>query len=190
MDVGARTAAALDLRPDGEVYDLTVSTAQVAAMADLATELRGLVHAAAPGSLVGVAAFATLGEVEPLAYYVGALTAVAADLAPPPLTPDAFQLADPTRFAQRLREVGLTEVRVRTTTRRVRFDSARHLLDAITRSDPIGARRLEALADRQASDVERVLDGMFRERSGGSPGTALRAVINVGRGRIAARTTT
>ncbi|MDP9021596.1 MAG: hypothetical protein M3N57_02640 [Actinomycetota bacterium] len=190
MDVGARTAAlaALDLGPDGEAYDLAVSTVQVATMADLATDLRRLVHAAPPGSLVGVASFATLGEVEPLAYYVGALTAVAADFAPPPLTPTAFQLADPTRLAHRLRQVGLTEVRVRTATRSVRFDSARHLLEAVTRTDPIGAQRLEALTDRQASDVEQVLDGMFRERSGGSRGAALRAVINVGRGRIARKT--
>lgn len=189
MDVGARTAAALDLSPDHEAYDLVVSTGQVAAMADLGTDLRRVVHAAPPGSLVGVAAYATLGEVEPLAYYVGALTAVAADLAPPPVTPTAFQLADPTRFADLLRHVGLTEVRVRTASRWVRFDSARHLLDAITRTDPIGARRLEALTDRQASDVERVLDGMFRERSGGSRGAALHAVIHVGRGRIPARKT-
>lgn len=189
MDVAARTAAPLDLRPDGEAYDLAVSTTQVATMADVATDLHRSVHAAPPGSLVGIAAFATLGEVEPLAYYVGALTAVAADLAPPPLTPTAFQLADPTWFAHRLRQVGLTEVRVRTATRWVRFDSARHLLDAVTRTDPVGAQCLEALTDRQASDVERVLDGMFRERSGGSRAAALRAVINVGRGRIPARKT-
>lgn len=189
MDVAARTAAALDLRPDGEAYDLAVSTAQVATMADLATDLHRVVRAAPPGSLIGVAAFATLGEVEPLAYYVGALTAVAADLAPPPLTPTAFQLADPTWFAHRLRDAGMTEVRVRTATRWVRFDSARQLLDAITRTDPIGAQRLEALTGRQADDVERVLDGMFRERSGGPPGAALRAVVNVGRGRTPARKT-
>ncbi|MEV0299182.1 hypothetical protein [Nocardia sp. NPDC050710] len=49
-------------------------------------------------------------------------------------------------------------------------------------SNPIAAQLAAGLTADQRADVEYVLDGILRERSGGRPGAVLYADVNVGIG--------
>lgn len=60
--------------------------------------------------------------------------------------------------------------------------SAARLRDVVTSSNPLGAAMVADLTDEQTSNARRVLDGMLRERSGGTPETVLHTAINVGVG--------
>jgi hypothetical protein len=62
------------------------------------------------------------------------------------------------------------------------FDSATHLWQVAKASNPIGAQLVGGLTEAQEGDAVRVLDGMLRERSGGSPNALLHTAINVGTG--------
>lgn len=184
MDLELRTADPLDIDPGVEGVDVAVSTAQVAHGTDLVAELRARMREARPAARIAVAAFGPSDRVEPFAYLAGALQAVVGAPASPRPIPAASGPTDPSVLRRRMEEAGASEVRVVSTTRRVRFASARQLVEAVTACDPTAARRWGELTAWQTHDVVHVLDGMFRDRSGGRPDAVLDAVVNVGTGRV------
>lgn len=64
----------------------------------------------------------------------------------------------------------------------VEFDSAQHLWDMVIHSNPIAVQLTAGLDDDRVSEVQQVLDGMLRERSGGTPSAVLHGATNIGTG--------
>lgn len=172
---------ALDFAAD--TFDVTASQNGVTMLPDLEAGLAEMVRVTKPGGTVLVVAFGALRKAEFIGFFMGAVKAAAPDLAGPPTDPQPpFQLADPDVMRDRLTAAGLTDVAVGTTTWDMRLDSATHLWNAVTSSNPIGAQLAGGLTDVQRGDVLGVLDGILRERSGGEPGAVLHAEVNVGVG--------
>lgn len=184
LDIDARVmdANALDLA-DGSV-DVSVSQHGVSVLPDMARGLREMARVTRPGGRVLVVAFGPLPQAEFLTFFFGALRAAApgAPSLPTDPPPPPFQAADPTRFTALLTGAGLSDVHVRPDRWELTVRSAQHLWDVVTSSNPIGAGVAAALSAEQAAEARRVLDGMLRERSGGTPGAVLRTSVNVGTG--------
>lgn len=120
-------------------------------------------------------------KAEWVGFFLGAVRVAVPSLLPP-LDSPAHEVADTEQLRRELTNAGLTDVRVETTTWRVRFRSALHLWDVATFSNPSRARLTSDLSDRQVAEAQQVLDGMLRERSGGHPGAVLLTELDVGTG--------
>lgn len=169
--------------PDG-TFDVSVSLNGVSLFPDLDGGLAELVRVTKPGGRVAIAAFAAPQRVEFVACFISALqTAVPGTPSlpadPPPLP---FQVADPEKLRGKLVEAGLTAIRVETATWEKRFESALHYWDTVRSGHPIAVQLTADLTAEQRDSVVRVMDGMFRERSGGHPGAVLRSEMNIGIG--------
>ncbi len=171
---------ALDL--DDDTFDVTVSMNGVSLFPDVTAGLREIERVTRPGGRVLLAAFGALEQAELFTFFTGALRVAVPDI--PPWMPDRssppLQLTDRASFRSRLEEAGLTDVQVDPFTWAMRFDSVERFWDVVTHSNPVGARLASGLTTRQVGDVKQVLDGMFRERSGGTPGVVLHTAVNVG----------
>lgn len=173
---------ALEL-PDGS-FDVSASLNGVSLFPDLAGGLAELVRVTRPGGRVLVAGFGPPQRAEFLGFFVGAMQAAVPGFTPPPADPPPlpFQVADPDRLRDRLVEAGLTGVTVGAATWDMQFESAAHFWNTFTTANPVWAQMAGGLSAAQEADVQQVLDGMFRERSGGAPAVALRTELNVGVG--------
>lgn len=98
---------------------------------------------------------------------------------PPPLP---FQVADPEKLRHELVEAGLKDVRVETANHRLRLHSGTQVWNWVTSSNPIGAGMVANLRREQKTEVQRVLDGMLRERSGDGSAAVLNNRVNIGIG--------
>ena len=173
---------ALDLASD--TFDVSVSLNGVSVFPDISGGLAEMVRVTRPGGRVVVGAFGPQPKVEFITFVMGATQAAVPGFAPLPADPPPppFQVADPVVFRERLAGAGLAGVSVETVTWQMRINSATHLWNLFTSSNPIGARLVGGLTPQQRTDVGQVLDGMLRERSGGGPGAVLHADINIGTG--------
>jgi len=171
--------------PDA-TFDVAASLHGVSIFPDLRRGLSEMVRVTRPGGTVLVAGFGALPKAEPIAFFLGAITAVAPDTEGLPSAaspPPPFQLADPEVFRGRLAEAGLRRVSVETLAWDAPVESEAALWRSVKASNPIAARLAAGLTDQQRAEARRVLDGMLRERSGGAPGAVLRMEINLGVGR-------
>jgi hypothetical protein len=109
---------------------------------------------------------------------VPAFTGVPSD--PPPLP---IQVADPEKLRQRLAEAGLKSISLETVIERLTFRSGAEMWDWISNSNPIGRGLVAELNDEEGAEVRRVLDGMLRERAGGSGPAVLTNPVHVAVGR-------
>ena len=169
---------------DDDAFDAAVSMNGVTLFPDLDGGLRELVRVTRSGGQVLVVTFGALEQAEFIAFPVGALVATVPGVTPPPADPPMppFRLADPQRLRTVLQDVGLQRVEVEPVTWEMAFDSAAHLMDMILSSNPIARQLTADVTDQQFDQVREVLDGMLRERSGGSPGAVLTARMNIGIG--------
>ncbi|GAB3409921.1 class I SAM-dependent methyltransferase [Flindersiella endophytica] len=174
----------LDLKLADDSFDVAASQHGVSLFPEVGRGLAELVRVTKPGGKVVVVAFGAFQKAEFIGFLLSAMqaavpgfTGLAADAPPPP-----FQLSDPAVFRARLTEAGLRDVRVDTISCDTPFDSARHLWDMVTSSNPIGADMVAGLTAEQRAEVRHVLDGILRERSGGSPGAVLHLELNIGTG--------
>lgn len=173
-----------DLDLEDDTFDLAMSMNGVSLFPDLPGGLRELVRVTKPGGRVLIAAFGPPPKAEFIGFLLGALQAAipgftGLPMDPPPLP---FRLADPERMNRGLVDAGLTDVRVEIVTGTMAFQSATHLWDTVTNSNPIGSMLVADLTQEQATEVQQVLDRMLRERSGGGPAAVLNIEINVGIG--------
>jgi ubiquinone/menaquinone biosynthesis C-methylase UbiE len=174
----------LDL--DDDSFDAAASVNGVSLFPDLAAGLAEMVRVTRTGGRVVILAFGPLHRVEFIAFFMAAMKVTVPGFTPLPADPPPlpFQVADPEVLRGRLLEAGLRDVEVRPITWDMTISSAEHFWNLFTSSNPIGARLVADLPDRQRSEVKRVLDGMLRERSGGAPGAVLHADVNLGVGKV------
>ncbi|MDP8929098.1 MAG: methyltransferase domain-containing protein [Actinomycetota bacterium] len=171
----------LDLEDD--TFDVSGSLNGVSIFPDLKRGLRELVRVTKPGGRALIVAFGAPAKVEFLGFFLGAIRAAVPGFGLPANPPhNPFQVADPQKLRQELAEAGLTDVRVDTVTWSMKLQSAAHLWDFVTTGSPIGAGLVADLTPEQATGVRQVLDGMLRERSGGSPTAVLNTEMNIGLG--------
>lgn len=121
-------------------------------------------------------------KAEFLGFFLAAVQSTVRGFTAPPMEPPPlpFQLADPERMHRALVGAGLSGVAVDRIAWSMPFESGDHLWEAVTSSDPIGARLVADLTDEQRAEARHVLHGMLRERSGGGPAATLRAELNIG----------
>ncbi|WP_100444089.1 class I SAM-dependent methyltransferase [Glycomyces xiaoerkulensis] len=171
---------ALDL-PD-ESFDAAVSNQGVSLFPDFDRGLSELVRVTGPGGGIHIAAFGSFGRAEPFGFLAGAMKAVVPDFAPPESPPQAFQLADPEVMRRKLTGAGLEAVSIDTATWEMRFESAAEFWATFCSANPAWKQMTDGLTGEQRDQVRQVLDGMFRERSGGGPEAVIRTEVNIGRG--------
>lgn len=178
----AMDGEALEL-PD-ETFDVSVSLNGVSVFTNLSAGLTEIVRVTKPGGKVMIVAFGAPQKAEFLALLMGALKASVPGFTPlsmdPP--PPPFQLADPAHFERELTRAGLSEVQVDAVIWEKTFASADQFWDVITSGHPIVVQLTRDLTSAQVAEVKRVLEGMFRERSGGAPNAVVRTEMNVGIG--------
>ena len=174
---------ALDL-PD-DTYDITGSQFGVMLVPDQAQALREMVRVTRPGGRVLLIAYGNPDEFEALHFFISAVQAVVPEFEGPaedePML--EFQVADPDVLRQRLIDAGLTDVTVDTSHQeRITVRTGQQLWDWCLGGNPIPGMLVADLTDGQRADIIRVLDGMVRERSGGTGPAVLTAPLNIGVG--------
>jgi ubiquinone/menaquinone biosynthesis C-methylase UbiE len=182
VDARVMDGHALDL--DDDRFDVAASQHGVSLFGDMARAVREMARVTRPGGRVLIVAAGPLPRAEFLTFFFGAVRAVVPGFAglptdPPPLP---FQVADPDRLRDKLTGAGLTDVRVERDVWDIPARSGAHLWDIVTSSNPLGAAAVANLSGQQTAEVQRVLDGMLRERSDGGPQAVLHSAVNVGVG--------
>jgi ubiquinone/menaquinone biosynthesis C-methylase UbiE len=169
--------------PD-DAFDVSASLNGVSLFPNLKDGLREIVRVTKPGGQVMIVTFGALQKAEFLTLFTGALKASVPGFTPLPMDPPPlpFQLADPSRFHQQLAEAGLSDVRMDTVTWEAPFASADRFWDVVTAGNPISVQLTRGLTSEQQTEVKQVLDGMFRERSGGQPKAVISTEMNIGIG--------
>ncbi len=165
-------------------FDVAGSQFGVMLFPDLPRALAEMARVTKPGGRVLLVVFGPPAQVEFLGFFIGAIQAVVPGftglpLDPPPLP---FQVADPEKLRQALANAGLEDVSVETTTETLEFESGAQLWDWVANSNPIGAMLVADLTAEQAAQVRERLDGMLRERSGGSGPAVLTHAVHIGIG--------
>jgi len=175
-------AHALELEDD--TFDVTGSQFGVMLVPDQPRALREMVRVTKSGGRVLLIAYGSPAGIEFLHFFMGALKSVVPDFAglpddPPPLE---FQVSDPAVLRQRLRDAGLKDVRVETSSERVEFRSGQEMWDWVLHGNPIPGMLTADLTGQQQATMKQVLDGMLRERSGGNGPGVLTSPVNIGIG--------
>ncbi len=170
---------ALDLNDD--TFDVCGSQFGVMLVPDQPRALREMARVTSPGGRVLVIAYGAPAEIEFLHFFIAALEAVDPDFAGVPMNPPPleFQVADPEVLHQRLTGAGLQDVTVETVTEKLEFRSGPHMWDWVLNSNPIAGMLVADLSEEQKADVRTVLDGMLRERSGGSGAAVLTNPVHI-----------
>jgi ubiquinone/menaquinone biosynthesis C-methylase UbiE len=173
---------ALELEDD--TFDIAASQFGVMLFPDLPRGLSELVRVTKPGGRVLMVAYAPPPTIDFLGFFMSAMRAVVPGFTgfpedPPPLP---FQVADPEKLRQRMAEAGLNDIRVESGSEELEIRSGKHLWEWVTNSNPIGRMLVSDLTKDQEAEVQQVLDGMVRERSGGSGPAILNNQVNIGIG--------
>jgi ubiquinone/menaquinone biosynthesis C-methylase UbiE len=182
LDARVMDGHALDL-PD-DTFDVSASQFGVMLFPDLPRAVREMARVTRPGGRVLIVAYGPPQTIEFLGFFVGALHAVLPDFTGVPMDPPPlpFQVADPEVLRRRMEEATLRDVRVEAGVEKLSFSSGKGLWDWVTNSNPIASMLIRDLTADQKSDVQRVLDGMLRERSGGPAPAVLNNSVNFGIG--------
>jgi ubiquinone/menaquinone biosynthesis C-methylase UbiE len=173
---------ALDL--PGDSFDVTGSQFGVMLVPNQALALREMVRVTRPGGRVLMIAYGSPAELDFLGFFISALKAVAPEFPgipddPPPLE---FQASDVEVLQQRLTDAGLRDVRIHRTTEEPRFDSGQEMWNWVLYGNPIPGLLVADLSEDQKERIRLILDGMLRERAGGSGTAVLANAVNIGIG--------
>ena len=176
---------AMRLELEDNTFDLAGSQFGVMLFPDLPRGLREMARVTKPGGRVLMNVYGPPASIEFLGFFVAAMQAAVPGFIglpsnPPPLP---FQVADPGEAARELAEAGLRGVRVETITERTGVSGRGSSCgDWVVNSNPIGADLVAHLTDEQRAVVQQALEGMIRERAGGSGPATLTNPIHVGLG--------
>lgn len=138
-------------------------------------ELLGASH---PGRVL--VALWPVDQAEHLAFARGALRAVRPDVTPRTTTP-APPLTGTSTLRRMLEAAGVRDIQLETTTWKVAVASADDLLDLVV-DVPDVAAVIGRMTEAELREVRQILDGMLRERSGGTPGAVLHAEVRIATG--------
>lgn len=182
IDVRVMDGHALDLEDD--VFDMAGSQFGVMLFPDLPRAVRELARVTKPRGRVLLVVYGPPSEIEFLGFFIGAVRSVVPGFVglpadPPPLP---FQVADPEKLRRALRNAGLNDIALETLTEKLEFRSGTHMWNWVVNSNPIGRTLVADLIDEQGAEVRRVLDGMLRERAGGSGPAVLTNPVHIGVG--------
>ena len=171
------------LELDDDSFDLAGSQFGVMLFPDMPKGIRELARVVKPGGRVLMTVYGDPHEIEFLGFFVAAVQAVVPTFQGPPMDPLSapFQLHDPERLRASSRTRGSSAPPSRPS-------SSRPSSPPVTSVGLAGAQqsdRLEILAalDLDADEtalVRQALDGLVRERAGGSGPAILTAPINIG----------
>jgi ubiquinone/menaquinone biosynthesis C-methylase UbiE len=172
------------LELEDNTFDVAGSQFGVMLFPDLPRGLREMARVTKPGGRVLLNVLGPPAKIEFLGFFVAALQAAVPGFTglpsdPPPLP---FQVADPEKLRQELAKAGLRAVRVETITEKLAFRSGRQMWDWVVNSNPIGAHLVADLTDEQRAVVQKGLEGMIRERAGGSGPATLTNPVHIGVG--------
>jgi ubiquinone/menaquinone biosynthesis C-methylase UbiE len=179
--IEARVMDGHNLELNDDTFDVTGSQFGVMLFPDQPRGLREMTRVTKPGGRVLMVVYGPPPKVGFLAFFLGAMKAVVPGFAglptdPPPLP---FQTADPEVLRRRMTEAGLSGVRVEQGSELLEFTSGRHMWDWVTNSNPIAVGMVGGLTGQQKTEVQEVLDGMLRERSGGKGAATLDNLVNI-----------
>jgi ubiquinone/menaquinone biosynthesis C-methylase UbiE len=171
---------------DDNSFDMVGSQFGVMLFPDMPRGIREMVRVVKPGGRVLMLVYGDPHKIEFFGFFVGAIQAVRPDFTGPPMDPLPlpFQLQDPERLRVELAAAGLNEITVETITETTEFQTGKELWDWLVWSNPIVGMVLGELnlsAD-QLVVVQEALEGLVRERAGGSSRAALTNPINIGMG--------
>lgn len=174
------------LELDDNSFDMVGSQFGVMLFPDMPLGISEMVRVVKPGGRVLMHVYGDPHKIEFFGFLVGAIQSVRPDFNGPPMDPPPlpFQLQDPERLRKELATAGLKDIRVETITETTEFRTGLNLWDWLVWSNPIVGMVLGDLnlsAD-EIGVVQQALEGLVRERSGGSGAAKLTSPINIGIG--------
>ena len=174
------------LELEDNTFDVAGSQFGVMLFPDMPRGISEMARVTKPGGRVLMNVYGDPHKIEFFGFFVRAIQSVipsseGPSMDPPPLP---FQLQDPERLRQELAKAGLKDIRVETITEKLEFQSGKQLWDWLVNSNPIAGMILAELnlTKEQTAVVQQALEGMIRERSGGSGPAVLTNPINIGIG--------
>jgi ubiquinone/menaquinone biosynthesis C-methylase UbiE len=175
---------ALDL--EDETFDVTGSQFGVMLVPDQPVALREMCRVTKAGGRVLVVAYGSPEELEFLHFFVASLQAVDPAFTGVPMNPRPleFQVSDPAVLRERLAHAGAREITISTVIEKLEFRSGEEMWNCVMNGNPIAGRLTAGLTDRQRADARRVLDGLLRERSGGSGPAVLTNPVHIAVGAV------
>lgn len=183
-DLEARVMDGHSLEFEDDVFDVAGSQYGVMLFPDLPRALGEMVRVTKPGGRVFLVVYGDPEEVEFLGFFTRAMREVVPDFEGLPLdpTPLPFQVADPSILRERLREAGLTDLRVESVTENLEFHSGRQLWDWLVNSNPIAGTLIADTTDEQRASARQAMDEMLRDRAGENGPAVLTNPVHIGIG--------
>ena len=174
------------LELEDNIFDVAGSQFGVMLFPDMPRGISEMVRVTKPGGRVLMNVYGDPHKIEFFGFFVGAIQSVVPSFEGPPMEPLPlpFQLQDPERLREEFAKAGLKAISVETITEKTEFQSGEHLWDWLVHSNPIVGMVLGDLnlTKEQTAVVQQALEGMIRERSGGSGPVVLTNPINIGIG--------
>ncbi len=183
-NVEARVMDGHSLELEDDTFDVSGSQFGVMLFPDLPRALGEMARVTRPGGRVLLIVFGPPAQVEFLGFFLGAVQAVVPGFEGPPADPPPleFQAADPEKLRGRLAEAGLKDVRVEPGAELLEFGSGQQMWDWVLNSNPLAEMVITDLTQQQRAEIRQALDGMLRERSGGSGRAVLTNPVHIGIG--------
>jgi ubiquinone/menaquinone biosynthesis C-methylase UbiE len=186
LTIATRVMDGHALALDDNSFNMVGSQFGVMLFPDMPKGIREMVRVVKPGGRVLMLVYGDPHEIEFFGFFVGAIQAVRPDFTGPPMDPLPlpFQLQDPERLRVELAAAGLNEITVETITETTAFHTGKELWDWLVWSNPVVGMVLGelSLSADQLVVVQEALEGLVRERAGGSGPAALTNPINIGIG--------
>ncbi|MDQ3750709.1 MAG: methyltransferase domain-containing protein [Acidobacteriota bacterium] len=186
LNIETRAMDGHKLEIDDNSFDIAGSQFGVMLFEDMPLGLREMVRVVKPEGRVLMNVYGDPHKIEFFGFFVGALQSVRPDFNGPPMDPLPlpFQLQDPERLRRELTNAGLKDVKVETITETTEYASSKDLWDWIVWSNPIVEMVLGHLdlTSEKLGTVQKTLDKMVSERTGGRGPVKLTAPINIGIG--------
>lgn len=184
LGLEARVMDGHALELEDNTFDICGSQYGVMLFPDLPRGLSEMVRVTKPGGKVLLHAYGPPQEIEFLGFFMAAMQAAVPDFSglPTDPVPLPFQVADPEKLRRELIGAGLKEVKVETVTEELKFGTGKEMWDWVVNSNPIPRMIIADLTPEQEGVVQRSLDDMLRERSGGSGSAVLTNPVHIGTG--------
>lgn len=184
VSLEARVMDGHALELEDNTFDISGSQYGVMLFPDLPRGLSEMVRVTKPGGQVLLHAYGPPQQIEFLGFFMGAMQAAVPDFAglPTDPVPLPFQVADPEKLHRELNDAGLKNVKVETVTEELKFGTGKEMWDWVVNSNPIPRMIIADLTPEQEGVVQRSLDDMLRERSGGSGSAVLTNPVHIGTG--------